>query len=137
MAQEAAALARVRDAAIAHRDQASLEAISIDALNGQKSLFVGAYIHAHRPDWQLHEYGVVIDLWPSACVIAQADAEWESRVNFKKYEVDVFDNKQWEIVVAELRQRAAAVKQAEKAGKKKQASNLQGEFERTPVSLAL
>jgi len=39
-------------------------------------------------------------------------------VNFKKYEIDVLDDQQWEVVLSEIRGRAALVAAAERSGAK-------------------
>jgi hypothetical protein len=89
----------------------------MEALNGPVELFCGAYVYAYRPDWGMHEYGVVIDMTPKKIVLSSPDSILGTeRIAVSKHEITVLDDKQWQIVDAELRRRKEEWDKAEKNG---------------------
>jgi hypothetical protein len=71
-AREHEELAALRQEAIAERGAA--QRTVMEALNGPVELFCGAYVHAYRPDWGMHEYGVVIDMTPKKIILSSPDS---------------------------------------------------------------
>lgn len=89
----------------------------MEALNGPVELFCGAYVHAYRPDWGMHEYGVVIDMTPKKIILSSPDSILGTeRIAVSKHEVTVLDDEQWQRVDAELQRRKNEWDEAEKKG---------------------
>jgi hypothetical protein len=116
-AQENAELETDRQHAIRERAAASLKAKSFQALNGEVELFRGAFVHAYRPDWGVHVYGVMVDSTPKSLILTSPESTWVERVRPAKHEIRVLSEDEWTIVDAELRRRRAEYEVAEKAGK--------------------
>jgi hypothetical protein len=72
-AREHEELAALREEVIAERDAA--QRVVMEALNGSVELFCGAYVYAYRPDWGMHEYGVVIDMTPKKIILSSPDCQ--------------------------------------------------------------
>jgi hypothetical protein len=71
-AREYEELAALRQEVIAERNSA--RRVVMGALNGPVELFCGAYVYAYRPDWGMHEYGLVIDMTPKKIVLSSPDS---------------------------------------------------------------
>lgn len=114
--QEAKEDADDRVAAIRDRDKERKKARSMEALNGTFEIYRGAFVHAFRPDWDTHEYGVVVAMSPKKIVLSSEESELMSSVWVSKHEIQLLDDRQWAIVDLEQRRRRAENVAAEKAG---------------------
>jgi hypothetical protein len=89
----------------------------MEALNGPVEIFCGAYVHAYRPDWGMHEYGVVIDMTPKKIILSSPDSiSGTERIAVAKHEITLLDESQWQRIDAELERRAEAWAKAEENG---------------------
>jgi hypothetical protein len=112
-AREHEELAALRQQVIAERHAA--QRTVMEALNGPVELFCGAYIHAYRPDWGMHEYGVVVDMTPKRAILSSPDSILGTeRIVVAKHEIKLLDDRQWERVHAELQRRKDEWDEAEK-----------------------
>jgi hypothetical protein len=134
IAAEKAGYAAAADAAIKNRSKTVQMPIAVKTVDGDASVYVGAYVAAHRPDWRSYVYGVVVEFDEDACRIVDADSGYDWRVDFAKYEVVVLDEVQWQTVTAEIGRRNALVEAEKERYGKKAASKLAGKFEQTPIS---
>jgi hypothetical protein len=106
-----------REEAIRDRTKASQTPRQMHALNGLVELFRGAFVHAYRPDTDMHEYGVVVELTPKKCILSNPESDWEPRIWLAKHEVHLLTEEQWATVDVELRRRRTEYEGAEGAGK--------------------
>jgi hypothetical protein len=106
-----------RFAAVSDRDKERRKAQSMEALNGTFEIYRGAFIHAFRPDWDTHEYGVVVAMSPKKIVLSSEESEFMSSVWVAKHEIQLLDDSQWAIVDLEQRRRRAEYVAAEKDGR--------------------
>lgn len=87
----------------------------MESLNGPVEVFHGAFIHAFRPDWGTHSYGVVIGMTPMKLDLSSPDSILGTeRITVAKHEVSVLNDPQWQRVDQELRRRAQEWDQANK-----------------------
>ncbi len=105
--------------AVRNRESASRRPKIMQALNGTLELFRGAYVHAYRPDWGMHEYGVVIAMTPKTITLSNEESDWTSRIWPAKHEVEILDERQWAIVEREQKRRRAEYEAAEKSGRQR------------------
>lgn len=114
-ARERAELAALRQEVIAERDTA--QRVVMEALNGAVELFCGAYVYAYRPDWAMHEYGVVVDMTPKKIILSSPDCILGTeRIAVAKHEITLLDDRQWQRVDKELRRRKAEWDEAATSG---------------------
>jgi len=112
-ARERDELGALRQEVIAERHAA--QRIVMEALNGPVELFCGAYVYAYRPDWGMHEYGVVIDMTPKKIILSSPDSILGTeRIAVAKHEITLLDDEQWQRVDAELQRRKDEWDEAEK-----------------------
>ncbi len=76
-----------RVAAVRDRDKERRKAKSMEALNGTFEIYRGAFVHAFRPDWDTHEYGVVVAMSPKKIVLSSEESEFMSNVWVAKHEI--------------------------------------------------
>ena len=108
--------------------------LAVQTVDGEVSIYIGAYVSAHRPDWRSYVHGVVVEFDVEACRIVDADSGYDWRVEFGKYEVAVLDESQWQTVTTEIARRQSIVKAEKDPYGKKAASKLAGKLEQTPIS---
>jgi hypothetical protein len=101
------------------------------AMNGEVSVYRGAFVHAYRPEWDDHEYGVVVGLTPKALDLSSPETAWTHRIVAAKHEVQILSETQWQLVDVELRRRRKEYEAAEAAG---QTSNL-ADYSRVEIPL--
>jgi hypothetical protein len=102
-ARDVLAREKDRELAVAHRNNGKRHALA--CLNGPAELHRGAFVHAFEPDSGIHEYGVVIHLTPKSIVLRNNESYWGSRLWLARCEIEVLQERQWEIVDAEQRRR--------------------------------
>jgi hypothetical protein len=115
--REAAELEADREDAIEGRAEAAQRPKDMLAINGEVSVYRGAFVHAYRPDWDNHEYGVVVGMTPKSLDLSSPESSWTHRVVAAKHEIELLDQVQWQLVDAELRRRRKEYEAAEEAGK--------------------
>lgn len=106
-----------REAAITEREKNAMRPTTMVALNGSVELYRGAFVHAHDPTNDTHDYGVVVEMTPKKVVLSNNESDWESTVWATKREIEVLGSEQWTIVDAEQRRRKTEYEEAEKAGR--------------------
>jgi len=106
-----------REDAINNRSKAQKKAVTMGALHGSVQVFRGAFVHAYRPDWDNHEYGVVVDFSAKKIVLSDPGDGFERSITVSKHVIDLLSEGQWAIVDAELRRRAQEYDAAKAAGK--------------------
>ncbi|HVR46914.1 MAG TPA: hypothetical protein VMT95_09830 [Candidatus Binatia bacterium] len=115
--REAAELEADRNDAIKNRAQTAQRPKTLLAMNGGVSVYRGALVHAYRPDWDDHEYGVVVGVTPKALDLSSPETTWTRRIIAAKHEIELLDEVQWQLVDAELRRRREEYEAAEESGK--------------------
>ena len=116
-AQEDVELEADREDAIEDRAQAAQRPKNMLAMNGAVSVYRGAFVHAYRPEWDNHEYGVVVGMTPKALDLSSPETSWTHRIVATKHEIDLLNEAEWRVVDAELRRRPKEYEVAEKFGK--------------------
>jgi len=106
-----------RAVAIRDRKKAQKKAQPMAALNGTFELYRGAFVHAYRPDWGHHSYGIVVSMSPKKVYLSSEEDEWGSKVWVAKHEIEILSDAQWAIVDRELRRRRVEYDAAEKANR--------------------
>jgi len=105
----------MRQQAIENRSKA--QRVFMESLNGPIQVFHGAFVHAYRPDWGTHSYGVVVGITPKKVDLSSPDSILGTeRIAVAKHEVTLLDDKQWQRVDAELQRRVSEWAEAEKNG---------------------
>jgi hypothetical protein len=117
IARNYAELEADRNDAIEGRARAAQHSKILQAMNGAVNVYRGAYVHAHRPDWDTHEYGVVVGMTPKALDLSSPESAWTHRIVAATHELNLLNEAEWQVVDAELRRRRAEYEAAEKAGK--------------------
>lgn len=84
---------------------------------GLVELFRGAFVHAERPDWGVHFYGVVVTMTPKKIDLSAPGSHWTERIEVAKHDVRLLDAIEWQIVEEELRRRRLEYDEAERRGK--------------------
>jgi hypothetical protein len=115
--REDADLEADREEAIKDRAQAAKRPKNMLAMNGAVSVYRGAFIHAYRPDWDGHEYGVVVGMTPKALDLSSPETSWTHRIVTAKHEIQLLNEAQWLVVDTEVRRRRREYKAADEAGK--------------------
>jgi hypothetical protein len=87
------------------------------AMNGAVSVYRGAFVHAHCPDSDDHEYGVVVGMTPKALDLSSPETAWTHRIVAAKHEINLLNDVEWQVVDAELRRRRTEYEAAEETGK--------------------
>ena len=106
-----------REDAIKNRSNAQTKPVTMSALNGSVQIFRGAFVHAYRPDWDNHEYGVIVDFSPKKIVLSDPGDGFERSITVSKHIIELLSEDQWTIVDTELRRRAQEYSAAKAAGK--------------------
>ncbi len=117
-ARETKAIADERAAAIQERDKAKRQVARMTALNGSFDIYRGCFVHAYRPDWNQHEYGVVVSMSPKKILLSNEESDYTSGVWVAKHELQILDERQWAVVEREQRRRRAEYEEAMKSGNK-------------------
>ncbi|MGC2651232.1 MAG: hypothetical protein WA304_10570 [Candidatus Cybelea sp.] len=115
--REDAELEEDREDAIKGRAQAAQRPKNMLAMNGTVEVYRGAFIHAYRPDWDTHEYGVVVGMTPRAFYLSNAESSWIHRIVAAKHEINFLNEVEWQVVDAELRRRRSEYDAVDNAGK--------------------
>lgn len=114
-ARERKELESARQAAISKRGTA--QTTVMEALNGPVELFHGAYVYAYRPDWEVHEYGVIIEMTPKKIILSSPDSILGTElITVSKHEITLLNDREWKRVDTELRRRKDEWDEAEKNG---------------------
>jgi hypothetical protein len=109
-----------REDAIRERSRSSKKPIEMQALNGTVSLFRGAFVHAFRPDWGDHDYGIVVSLSPKKIILSSPESDWESSILASKKEIHVLSDSEWRVVDIELRRRRREYEDAKAVGREQE-----------------
>jgi hypothetical protein len=117
MARDYADLEADRNDAIEGRVRAARNPRVLQAINGAVGVYCGAFVHAHSPDWDIHEYGVVVGMTPKALDLSSPESAWTHRVVAAKHEMTLLNEAEWQVVDVELRRRGSEYEAAEKQGK--------------------
>lgn len=118
-AQDAADSTNDRAAAIRERAKNKRDAVAMGALNGTFDLYRGCFVHAYRPDWGHHEYGVIVSMSPKKVYLTNEESDYGWNVWVSKHEIEVLDERQWAIVEREQRRRRAEYEAAKKASRER------------------
>lgn len=113
---EIAESAADREQAIKNRSKAQKKAATLSALNGAVQIFRGAFVHAYRPDWDDHVYGVVVDFSPKKIALSDPGDAYERSIMAPKHVINVLTEEHWAIVDRELRRRAQEYGEAKSVG---------------------
>jgi hypothetical protein len=116
-AREVEEAAAERATAVRDRAKAKRNAARMEALNGTFEIYCGCFVHAYRPDWGHHEYGVVVSMSPKKIYLTNEENDFGSNVWVAKHEIEILSERQWEVVELEQRRRRAEFEAAKKAGR--------------------